>query len=359
MQRTGTKQPQAGEEQKSNVVTPGQSSRPTPDVTRVSKPSTGTLLKTMVRVFNPLIMYDAYTFRWLGFDPHEHDNTREQAFTKVTNVGLISALVFTVWASWLDVVATTSFDSYGSSWAEDVKGIASAFLCTGMFFLLFSVINSVLVLLAVNETEDDYQAARLLQRLDLWFTLPSIYFYLGVGCGAFGFLIWFPAAFPIKYAAFNIATGLGIIALNAPYYQFLILCVYDTRVESNLKIPSHPAWLMRLPMLKRLRQNTTNDEATPAKPTVSRCVVPEVNCNEVSPQDPAIKLLATALESIGQGALLPLFIDKGWDHIDALAELQEHHVADIATLKPGHTARFLHRIRHHLVSTPSQEPESS
>ncbi|KAK1933852.1 hypothetical protein P3T76_011612 [Phytophthora citrophthora] len=142
--------------------------------------ATGSLLKTILRVFDPLIVYDAYTFRWLGFDPHEHDNTREQAFTKVTNVGLISELVFTVWVSWLDVVASTSFDNYGTSWSEEIKGVASSFLCTGMFFFLFSVINSVLVLLAVNETEDDHQATRLLQRLDLWFTIPSIYFYLGV-----------------------------------------------------------------------------------------------------------------------------------------------------------------------------------
>ncbi|KAH7479544.1 hypothetical protein PRIC1_008914 [Phytophthora ramorum] len=111
-------------------------------------------------------MYDtAYTFRWLGLDLR--DNTREQAFTKVTNVVLISALVFTVWASWLEVVATTAFNDYGSSWTEDVKDIARAFLCTGMLFLHFSVINSVRVLLAVNETKDDHQATRLLQRLEL------------------------------------------------------------------------------------------------------------------------------------------------------------------------------------------------
>jgi hypothetical protein len=304
----------------------------------------------MVRVFDPLIVYDAYTFRWLGFDPHEHDNTREQAFTKVTNVGLISALVFTVWASWLEVVATTSFDNYGLSWSEDVKGVASSFLCTGMFFLLFSVINSVLILLAVNETEDDHQATRLLQRLELWFTLPSFYFYLGVGCGAFGFLIWFPAAFPLKYALFNITAGLAIIALNAPYYQFLILCVYDTRVEANLKIPSHPAWLTRLPSLKRLRQKTTKYDATPAKPTEGNsCVTPIASEEDKAPQHAATKVLEAALDSIEQSELLPAFIDNGWDAFDALAELQEHHVAQIAKLKPGHVARLLRHLRRQLA----------
>jgi len=304
----------------------------------------------MVRVFDPLIVYDAYTFRWLGFDPHEHDNTREQAFTKVTNVGLISALVFTVWASWLEVVATTSFDNYGLSWSEDVKGVASSFLCTGMFFLLFSVINSVLILLAVNETEDDHQATRLLQRLELWFTLPSFYFYLGVGCGAFGFLIWFPAAFPLKYALFNITAGLAIIALNAPYYQFLILCVYDTRVEANLKIPSHPVWLTRLPSLKRLRQKTTKYDATPAKPTEGNsCVTPIASEEDKAPQHAATKVLEAALDSIEQSELLPAFIDNGWDAFDALAELQEHHVAQIAKLKPGHVARLLRHLRRQLA----------
>ncbi|GMF48639.1 unnamed protein product [Phytophthora fragariaefolia] len=282
-------------------------------VEAAGKATTGTSLQTIVRVFDPLIMYDAYTFRWLGFDPHEHANTREQAFTKVSNVGLISALVFTAWASWLQVVADTSFDNYGLSWSEDMKGISSAFLCTGMFFLLFSVINSVLVLLAVNETEDDYQATRLLQRLELWFTLPSIYFYLGVGCGSLGFMIWFPAAFPLKYALFNIAAGFAIIGLNAPYYQFLILCVYDTRVEANLKIPSHPAWLMRLPIL---RWKSAKDEATPIKPNEENSVTPATASNN---QEFAIKLLESALSSIGQIALLPLFIDNGWDDIDALA----------------------------------------
>ncbi|KAE9004701.1 hypothetical protein PR003_g18278 [Phytophthora rubi] len=244
------------------------------------------------------------------------------------------------------VVATTSFDNYGSSWSEAAKGISSAFLCTGMFFLLFSVINSVLVLLAVNETEDDYQATRLLQRLELWFTLPSIYFYLGVGCGSFGFMIWFPAAFPLKYALFNIAAGIAIIALNAPYYQFLILCVYDTRVEANLRIPSHPTWLVWLPMLGR---KTSKDEATPTKPNQDNvsCVTPAVDDGN-SPQDAVVKVLETALDSIGQIDLLPLFIDNGWDDIDALAELREHHVAQIATLKPGHIARFLRHLRRQL-----------
>lgn len=202
----------------------------------------------------------------------------------------------------------------------------------------------MLVLLAVNETEDDYQATRLLQRLELWFTLPSIYFYLGVGCGSFGFMIWFPAAFPLKYALFNITAGIAIIALNAPYYQFLILCVYDTRVEANLKIPSHPAWLMRLPMLRR---KTPMDEATPSKPNQDSGVTPAVDDG----QDTAAKVLETALDSIGQTALLSLFIDSGWDDVDALGELQEHHVVQLAKLKPGHIVRFLRHLRRQLERT--------
>ncbi|KAE9083079.1 hypothetical protein PF007_g22050 [Phytophthora fragariae] len=280
------------------------------------KATTGNFFQTLVRVFDPLIMYDAYTFRWLGFDPHEHVNTREQAFTKVTNVGLISALVFTVWASWLQVVATTSFDNYACS-----------------FFLRL--------------TKPRMTTKRPgCCRLELWFTLPSIYFYLGVGCGSFGFMIWFPAAFPLKYALFNIAAGIAIIALNAPYYQFLILCVYDTRVEANLRIPSHPTWLVWLPMLGR---KTSKDEATPTKPNQDNvsCVTPAVDDGN-SPQDAVVKVLETALDSIGQIDLLPLFIDNGWDDIDALAELREHHVAQIATLKPGHIARFLRHLRRQL-----------
>lgn len=73
-----------------------------PDATAEGKTETLTEAgwgSVMLRVFHPLLVYDAYTFRWLGFDPRETANTREQAFTKVTNVGLISALVFTVWAS--------------------------------------------------------------------------------------------------------------------------------------------------------------------------------------------------------------------------------------------------------------------
>ncbi|KAG6609651.1 uncharacterized protein IUM83_00963 [Phytophthora cinnamomi] len=347
MQETEAKQSSRAGERKMNAqAVEGSSGQPSRDAASAGKATTGSLLQTMVRVFDPLIVYDAYTFRWLGFDPHEHDNTREQAFTKVTNVGLISALVFTVWASWLQVVAATSFDNYGSSWSGDVKGIASVFLCTGMFFLLFSVINSVLVLLAVNETEDDYQAARLLQRLELWFTLPSIYFYLGVGCGSFGFMIWFPAAFPLKYALFNVAAGIAIIALNAPYYQFLILCVYDTRVEANLKIPSPPAWLMRL---QKLRRKTRRDEVTPPKPTRDSCAIPAAaDGDDILPHEAVVKVLETSLGSIGQSALLQVFIDNGWDDIDALAELREHHVAQIATLKPGHIARFLRHLHRQL-----------
>lgn len=185
-------------------------------VGKTDTPIKAGVLSTMLRVFHPLIVFDAYTFRWLGFDPREHENTREQAFTKVTNVGLISALVFTVWASWLQVVADTSFENYGESWADDTKGIASSFLCAGIFFLLFSVINSVLVLLAVNETEDDLQAMQLFRRLDLWLTLPSIYFYLGVACGSFGFLIWFSAAFPLKYRSFHYIGERTLLPVSHP-----------------------------------------------------------------------------------------------------------------------------------------------
>lgn len=258
-------------------------------------------VSTLLRACHPLIVFDAYTFRWLGFDPREHDNTREQAFNKVTNVGLISALVFTVWSTWIQVVADTSFASYGVDWADDTKGIAGAFLCTGTFFLLYSVINSVLVLLAVNETENDRQAVRLLQKLDLWFTLPSIYFYLGVAFGSFGFLIWFPAVFPLKYAIYNIVAGLTITGVNAPYYQFLILSVYDMREEDGLAIPSPPAWLKRLGLCHR---------STAKSSTISKEIAPKPV--KIATQNAALMVLERALEAIGQSALLSEFEANGW-----------------------------------------------
>lgn len=242
------------------------------------------------------------------------------------------------------MVADTSFDSYGGSWADDVKSLASCFLCAGTFFLLFSVINSVLVLLAVNETEDDHQAMRLLRRLDLWFTLPSIYFYLGVACGSFGFLIWFPAAFPLKYAIFNIAAGLAIISVNAPFYQFLILCVYDTRTEAGLRIPSPPA------CISKLCQTPQQPGPSIVKPT--NAVNPAIPATASVARDghsaDALQVLQAALDCIEQRGLLQAFVDNGWDHIDALAEMKERHISELCELKPGHIARFLHCLRHEL-----------
>lgn len=164
------------------------------------------------------------------FDPHDEEN-QEQTFAKVTNIGLISALLLMVFSSWLQTLPITSFASYGT-YEQIVLAVASTSLGSGVILLVVSVIDSVLLLLAVNDAEDDHHATILLHEIGLWFTLPALYSYLDVLIGTFGCFLWVPAVFAVAPALFIMAFGFVIdIPLNAGYYQLIVLSLYKARAE--------------------------------------------------------------------------------------------------------------------------------
>lgn len=293
-------------------------------------------------LFDPLIIFDAYTFRWLTFDPHDEENNQEQAFTKVTNVGLISALLLTVFASWMQALATTSFANYGT-YEQIALAVASTSIGSGVILLVLSVIDSVLLLLAVNDAEDDHHATILLRKLGLWFTLPALYFYLGVLIGTFGCFLWVFAVFPFTPALFVMAFGFVLgIPLNAGYYQFIVLSVYEARTECGMSIPGPPALLTRV-----LSCGHKPPKVAHGVNPVADAESPDHRQSDGRKAE-ATRIVELALLHVGRADLLQRVVDDEWDHMDALQGLEESHATQQLGLKPGAAVRFVRHLRQQL-----------
>ncbi|GAB9462865.1 hypothetical protein Gpo141_00000346 [Globisporangium polare] len=274
-------------------------------------PPSKTLVQLARALFHPLLIFDAYTFRWLTFDPHDEEHNQEQAFTKVTN--------------------------------HIALALASGSLGSGVILLVLSVIDSVLLLLAVNDAEDDHHATILLRKLGLWFTLPALYFYLGVLIGTFGCFLWVPAVFPMTPALFVMAIGFVLgIPFNAGYYLFIVLFVYEARAECGMSVPGPPALLARLLTCGRKAPKVAHGVILTAEVAV------DTSANSADRKAEATRILELSLLLVGRADLLHQLVDDEWDHLDALMGLEESHATQQLGLKPGAAVRFVRHLRQQL-----------
>lgn len=329
--------------------------------TRACESQDSTKPNQLEKLTHPRLLFDAYTFRWLMIiADHDTGRNQQQASTSLANIALISTLILAVFATLLQTVAATKFDEcgeefdfcYGNSTfnitgipgaefnAHSVKGVSGAALSAGIVFLVISAVDSVLLLLAVNDAEDDHQVTILLKELGLWFTVPALLFYLGTVVGTLGWLVWLPTVFDLLPTLFVVAVMVLLgLTINIWYYHLIVLYVYEARAKCDVPIPKAPAWFTNLDWSKEnSRESSAFDD-------------PDANA--------ATHILSIALTQVGfnqaaQERIMKKFGRDEWIHVDALHDIA---VSDVVKLgvKPGAAARFVRSVREQLPPTNASE----
>jgi len=177
--------------------------------------------------FSPLTILHTLKFKWLTYlddDPDTFDSIDEssQYNTEYTNIGLLAALVFTVWVSFqLQVIDVSKFET---KFGLKMQALYAVIWTLAAGLTLYSTIGSVIMLLAINETADANEVRHLMDSFSvstfgLGRLLPLIFLVASVLAGAAGTVLWFYCSFHSDYVAF--AVLITLFSLSAIFGLFI------------------------------------------------------------------------------------------------------------------------------------------
>ena len=191
-------------------------------------PLTSNSVADILKVFHPRTVWMCYTFQWLQWSKSGKtgENLKEKLSNDQTNISLLCALLVFVW---IEMVLD------GEDYSDDNTIERTTVLCLAFVAITFHVlgmVNSAILLMLLNELDDDEQCRRFAKRIGTNILVPMILFYLGVlfGIGAIIFYIWMKYNFVCFMVVSIVVIFFGFL-LNAPYYQYNVLCLESSVFE--------------------------------------------------------------------------------------------------------------------------------
>ena len=181
-------------------------------------------------IMTPTVIYDCVTFSWLNYlDRRGHRNLevdyKEHFLTVFNNVGLMAALLLTVWTSFIIDHGGSEDSDLGSYYAYLFFWVLSSTLS------LLCVIVSVAYVMALNEVRCNEQLKHFMDLIDELFLglgsiLPLMLLVVSILSGIAGLYLWFFTKYGYDlptYVAIGITIICGIVfALwNAAFVQAL------------------------------------------------------------------------------------------------------------------------------------------
>jgi len=165
---------------------------------------------------------DFFTGSWLRSGDSQTTGLRDQLINEQTHIALVSALFLTI-SSAMMMMADN-----GNDWPDDwVKGTFTTIVSLGNSFMTISVIISVFVMLAVNETKDDAELRRFNEEMGVLIQSPLLLFILGVAnFGGAGCSMWFYATFEFPW--FLAISGSSVVCSTIILVPSLIRTVQMT-----------------------------------------------------------------------------------------------------------------------------------
>lgn len=188
-------------------------------------------------IWNLRNLIDSFGFVWLKYldnDSSQEDvSVKEQWRNANINTGILSALLLTVWFSFLQQAESWSLPS-GSILAY-LYLFAWSCSCA---WTLVSTVTSVLVLIAMEETADEEEADYFLTLFDsvtfsIGSKMPIISLCIGGLCAFFGLIVWFKVFFNDIQTIIGIGCVSAIMFLCAQYYTSMVASLHSARQTSK------------------------------------------------------------------------------------------------------------------------------
>ena len=190
-------------------------------------------------LFNWYLIWDTFSFRWMLVDYERESDVKSKCAARQTNIGVISALLFTVWASYLyESPKKSSIFIGGYEIGKMPEGVYYVFIIIALYCSLFSVFTATILYILQDACSGDTQARKFLSKVGHLFSAPSLWLLMGCFSGGFGVYARF--LMEVDIYTWFIMAFVGL----ASSFSFCILCVhcvkhyYECKLEDEEPLPS-------------------------------------------------------------------------------------------------------------------------
>lgn len=187
------------------------------------------------------ILTDALSFKWLKYMDRDGAKIREQYTAIYANIGLLSALIFTVWVTF-DVENNSpephdSLMDMGFSISWTIAAVC-AFTSTTL---------SIILLLAINQTSCDEEAKHFIDLLDecsngIGGMVPMLFFSFCWLFGMIGWGFWNTNIYGFgQITKFSLITGFTIFVISFVFILRIVSCLqcarkHDQRLKDSTQV---------------------------------------------------------------------------------------------------------------------------
>lgn len=173
----------------------------------------------------------ALTWEWLQTGDRNSIGLKSQIENEMTQVGVLSALVLTIISAFL-MLFHDSDSAYNDEWKT---GTSVIIWTTSWTLMLMATVNSVLLLLASNECDDDAECEKLMARLGKLVLFPAQIFHVSVLISCLGIFFWTFHLLSWRYWVAFMALSAMLYAIQTGVYWFIIHCVFSVKYEAQQK----------------------------------------------------------------------------------------------------------------------------
>ena len=221
-----------------------------------------------VSLFNLYLIWDTFSFRWMLVDYERESDVKSKCAARQGNIGVISALLFTVWASYLyDSPKQSSISIGGYDIGKLPEGVYYVLMIYALYCSIFAVFTATILYVLLDGCSNDTQARKFLFKVGHFFRAPMMLLVLGSQSGLLGVFAWFLMEVDIYSWFIMVCIGWTAITFLLVLSVYCIKHYYECKLEDEEPLPSQS--LVRCKLLDVYQASLRTLPAGSAFPTTS------------------------------------------------------------------------------------------
>lgn len=208
----------------------------------VRRGDTGSILPTVRGIFSVWNIYDSVTLSWLRYltDEDCQCNIPHQIEVEQQSVGLISALLLTVWVAF---VLLSSSDK--QLYSTNLGALFICLWCAAFILMLSSTVLSVFMVLAISKTasiQETVHFYNILKERTLGFGTASSFalFYCSAVCAVSGMACYLFLMLELIPAVMTLVITFFCCCLFFIFYYFMVSSLHSARMFSKQVVSTLP-----------------------------------------------------------------------------------------------------------------------
>ena len=171
----------------------------------------------------------ALTWEWLQTGDRIRTGLKKQVENEMTQVGVLSALVLTIISAFL-MLYHDAENAYDEAWKT---GVSVLLWSTSWTLMLMATVNSVLLLLASNECDDDDECEKFMARMGKLILFPAQIFHVSLLISCLGIVFWTFNLLTFEYWVAFVAVSAILYGMQTSIYWYLIHSVFAVKYETQ------------------------------------------------------------------------------------------------------------------------------